>query len=572
MPERLRAGGRIALLVLAVMLPFEMRDPLAKIGPLELSSVELFLYLTLAIWGASLVADGLVHRRSVGSLGRKLRSLPAAHRAVLAFALVMLVSATSASAPRGPGLKFALRSAGGMLLFAAAADLLRAPRAVARTATALVVGGFVAALLAIAEVRAPSLVGFLRLFHPQTFEALGQARASGPLQYPNIAAMYLEAVTPVAVGLGLAGALRGAQAVVIFVLLAALQATGSRAGLVSAVAAVLLLGALGLRVSSRRRSAWAILAAAAAVVVLASASGMAGRFRFWHDGDWYRAVIVQSGGAAGRLPPVLAPDSTATEIIEVQNLGALAWRRDPPTPVVLSYHWLDAATGQLVTFDGRRTSFPTDIYTGGRARVSAELHAPARPGRYVLWWDLVQEHIAWFSERGNPGLREEVVVRGEASPSPGSPSREASPPPFVRKTLPRRTLWSAAWRMFRQHPLLGIGPDNFRHRYGAFLGLAPREVDERLHANSLYFETLADLGAAGLVAFAFVLVALAAAARRAAAPAARRFLALGLACALGTYLLHGALDYFLEFTPTYALFWLLGGAIVAMDRSREVSP
>ena len=96
-----------------------------------------------------------------------------------------------------------------------------------------------------------------------------------------------------------------------------------------------------------------------------------------------------------------------------------------------------------------------------------------------------------------------------------------------------------------------------------------------MHANSLYFETLADLGAVGLLAFAVVLVALAGAARRALAAPATRILSLCVAAALATYLLHGALDYFLEFTPTYALFWLLAGMLVAMDssgtRSAEVA-
>ena len=32
------------------------------------------------------------------------------------------------------------------------------------------------------------------------------------------------------------------------------------------------------------------------------------------------------------------------------------------------------------------------------------------------------------------------------------------------------------------------------------------------------------------------------------------------------YLVHGTLDYFLEFTPTYALLWLLAGALVALER------
>jgi O-antigen ligase len=125
--------------------------------------------------------------------------------------------------------------------------------------------------------------------------------------------------------------------------------------------------------------------------------------------------------------------------------------------------------------------------------------------------------------------------------------------------------------MFHAHPLLGTGPDNFRHRYGAFLHLSPPEFDERLHANSLYVETLADLGGVGLLAFGAVVVALFGAARRAIAEPTSPFLALGVAAGLGTFLLHGVLDYFLEFTPTYALWWLLAGMIVAIDRSRETS-
>ena len=89
-----------------------------------------------------------------------------------------------------------------MLLYAAAADLLRAPGAVARTAKALVVGALAAALLAIAEARSARIGSLLHPFHLKTFEALGWPRASGPFQYPNIAAMYLEAVAPIAVALG----------------------------------------------------------------------------------------------------------------------------------------------------------------------------------------------------------------------------------------------------------------------------------------------------------------------------------------------------------------------------------
>ena len=60
------------------------------------------------------------------------------------------------------------------------------------------------------------------------------------------------------------------------------------------------------------------------------------------------------------------------------------------------------------------------------------------------------------------------------------------------------------------------------------------------------------------------MAALTGAARRAIAAPATRVLALGVAAALATYLLHGLLDYFFEFTPTYALFWLLAGMLVAL--------
>jgi hypothetical protein len=45
--------------------------------------------------------------------------------------------------------------------------------------------------------------------------------------------------------------------------------------------------------------------------------------------------------------------------------------------------------------------------------------------------------------------------------------------------------------------------------------------------------------------------------------------AAGAATGLGAYLVHGLFDYFLEFTPTYALFWLLGGLLTGLAADPE---
>ena len=116
--------------------------------------------------------------------------------------------------------------------------------------------------------------------------------------------------------------------------------------------------------------------------------------------------------------------------------------------------------------------------------------------------------------------------------------------------------------MWSSHPLLGIGPDNFRHAYGWYLGQA--EFDERITANSWYVEVLATTGLIGLVSWILIPIALIAIVRqpwRALQPT-DRVLVSGLGAALLTFFLHGVVDYFMEFTPTYGLFWLIAGLLV----------
>jgi O-antigen ligase len=135
--------------------------------------------------------------------------------------------------------------------------------------------------------------------------------------------------------------------------------------------------------------------------------------------------------------------------------------------------------------------------------------------------------------------------------------------PSTVMRMPRSVLWSTAVQIAREHPLLGIGPDNFRHVYGRYLGLAA--WDPRVHANNSYLEVLVGMGAAGLVALAWLLVAVARSLRpliaHATADGFPIVAAASAACvAIGA---HAIADSFLTFTPTYAVFAIAAGLLYA---------
>src|SRR6185369_2634298 len=105
----------------------------------------------------------------------------------------------------------------------------------------IAVGAGAAGLAVVAEALLPGGADMLHGFHGDTFQVFGFMRASGPFQYPNIAAMYFEAVLPPLLVVGAAAAGRPrrrrwwiATAAGALVVIEALVLTASRAGLVTA--------------------------------------------------------------------------------------------------------------------------------------------------------------------------------------------------------------------------------------------------------------------------------------------------------------------------------------------------
>jgi O-antigen ligase len=195
--------------------------------------------------------------------------------------------------------------------------------------------------------------------------------------------------------------------------------------------------------------------------------------------------------------------------------------------------------------------------------VDATVRAPTEPGSYVLIWDMVHEHTTWFSDKVGLGSPVTVVV-GDAVPASVAPED-------IRRVLTetswrpgRWELWSIAMQLFASHPLLGVGPDNFRWLYGPASGHSA--WDTRIFSNSLYLELLATVGAAGFAAFAFLAVRALDGLRRRVLSGPFSLEAATLAASLTGFLFHGLFDYLLAFTSIYLAVFLLLGASSAVIR------
>jgi hypothetical protein len=534
----------VALAALAAALPFERTAPIVSVGPVGVTTTEACLYAAMLLWGVS---------RALGSSG----SWTPAHAAALAVAAATLVSAVGALHERGAALKFALRSVSGIALFFAVADQVATRARAVRLALALSAGAVVAALATIAEAVLPGIAPGLLAFKPAAFEMQGALRPSGTLAYPTITAMYLEGALPILVALG-GGAGRGGRAAAgaaVWVASGAIVLTGSRAGILVALltlvgmAAADVGGRLGLRGLAASGAAGLSLIAAA---TWAQRPDMAARLGLRGDGAWYRADFDPDVKSLS-----LRAGESSSVSVRLRNRGAVDWSARGPASVYVSYEWRDPR-GALV-LESPQFQLQRDVHFGEEATVVLPVRAPVRPGTYRLRWQLGSRGVTWGDAAAGGDVQAEIAPgTGEAA----APEAVAAPRP-IQKQLTRLELWRSGFRIWRESPLLGAGPDNFRRLYPRTLG--PHPLDERIRANSLYVETLSDTGILGVAALAALIVAVGAVARRrwrGAQPAVRRML-LGAAAGFGAFLLHGIVDDFLAFTPTLGLFWLLAGILAA---------
>jgi hypothetical protein len=366
---------------------------------------------------------------------------------------------------------------------------------------------------------------------------------------------------------------RRGLAIVVFVLLAviaeAVTLTFTRAGPVTMASTLGIVGLLRYRQRGFDGAVKAIvgLSVLIGLQVVATRPVEAVLLRVTSEGQqsWYGAVV--------EAPPDTAiPAGAVISIpVKVTNRGRVTWDPAAAAPFQLSYHWLAADGEQVVEFEGLRTPFPAVVPPGATVAVDARVRAPGVPGRYLLLWDVVIDRRLWFSTDSH-------VARVLTSVTVTGPP--VGPPPVTRVTrMPRAapmpgrpTLWRAGARMLRAHPLLGVGPDNFRLVYGDYVGLPI--FDTRVNSHNMYLEMLVGGGIIGGAAFAWLCVTAAAACVRAVRRARRQSAAAaaGVAAAVAAIALHGLVDSFLGFTGTYVLIAItlgLAAASAAMDDPNE---
>jgi RHS repeat-associated protein len=103
----------------------------------------------------------------------------------------------------------------------------------------------------------------------------------------------------------------------------------------------------------------------------------------------------------GSLPAKLPAGATVSVPITVKNRGTATWNASGADRYDLSYH-LYNSSGGLITWEGARTALPYDLPPGQEVTLNATFTVPSleNSSQFSISWDMVQEGIAWFSERG----------------------------------------------------------------------------------------------------------------------------------------------------------------------------
>jgi hypothetical protein len=123
--------------------------------------------------------------------------------------------------------------------------------------------------------------------------------------------------------------------------------------------------------------------------------------------------------SAKKIPTQWQANESRPCVLHVKNHGNATlssfgsdFDHAPKYGVHLSYRWVEMneSKAPLVGFDNR-TVLPAPVSPGDKITLDMPVQAPSKPGQYRLEIEAVQELVAWFKSKGQPGLQIEVEVK-----------------------------------------------------------------------------------------------------------------------------------------------------------------
>lgn len=112
------------------------------------------------------------------------------------------------------------------------------------------------------------------------------------------------------------------------------------------------------------------------------------------------------------FPDTVQAGNLLAVAIKVSNISKSTWQNYGYTSLFsynLSYHWYDP-DGNVLIYDGIRTPLPNTVSPRTEIILSAKVKAPSQPGKYVIEFDIVREHISWFAQQGSKPTSVSVEV------------------------------------------------------------------------------------------------------------------------------------------------------------------
>jgi len=117
-------------------------------------------------------------------------------------------------------------------------------------------------------------------------------------------------------------------------------------------------------------------------------------------------------------PTKLRSGEKITVQVKIKNASSVFWwarggavnaRQDNMFYLAAGNRWLKPDGSKLTDMDGRY-GIGKDLNPGEETQVPLLVTAPKEPGDYFLEVDLVQEQVAWFSDKGSPTAKTKITV------------------------------------------------------------------------------------------------------------------------------------------------------------------